>query len=227
VTDLSAIFRSDVLPEQARNAIDAVKLLPGGASFICELHFKECSIVELDRHHKIPQECGGPTNVENMLYGCSGCHQFMHRIAIRLTSMKAHKLTPLELVQQYARRVNPKRESEVVSAILVSAQLVAAYRTQKADHALAPPDISIAAAEIPKELHSQFKQISREIKRGDGRPIGMANLVAISILEFTAKHRPETREAADRHIQEKILGIAPIARPVIDRNVETFEEEVM
>lgn len=227
MADLASIFKSDQIDEQSRRVIDAAKLLPGGTSFICELHLKECSIVELDRHHRIPQECGGPTNIENMLYACSGCHQFMHRIAIRLGSKKSHKLAPLELVQLYARRINAEREGEVVSAILIAAQLVAAYRTQKADHAIAPPDISIAAAEIPKELHSVYKQISREIKRSGGQPIGMANLTAISILETVARYRPELRATVDKHIHENIIGVAHIVRPVADRKADDFEEESM
>lgn len=133
----------------------------------------------------------------------------------------------MELVQQYARRINPEREGEVVSAILVAAQLVAAYRTQKADHAIAPPDISIAAAEIPKELHSIYKQISKEIKRSNGQPIGMANLTAISILETVARYRPELRAKVDKHVHENIIGVAHIARPTVDRNTEEFEEEAM
>jgi Rieske Fe-S protein len=133
----------------------------------------------------------------------------------------------MELVQQYARRINPEREGEVVSAILVAAQLVAAYRTQKADHAIAPPDISIAAAEIPKELHSIYKQISKEIKRSSGQPIGMANLTAISILETVARYRPELRAKVDKHIHENIIGVSHIARPVADRNTEEFDEEAM
>ena len=226
MTDLSAIFKPASLDDETRRSIDAVKLLPGGASFICELHLIECSTVELDRHHRVPEECGGPTNVENMLYACSGCHQFMHRIAIQLGSSKAKKLSPLEATTLYAKRMNLERYREVINNIIACAQLVAAYRTQKNDHAIAPPDIATAAAEIPKEFQALFKQISKEIKRGDGRPIGMANLLALAELEIVAKHRPELRSKIDQHIRSRILFVDGVRKPTFKTNVDDDFDEV-
>ena len=197
--------KSEVADYTRRASLDRVKLLPGGAAFVCESCLITCVQALLDYHHRIPQEAGGPDSEDNIAALCVGCHQFIHRLAMRLVSAKAQKQTPLTLAQQYAAQVNKPQAAQVVTNILMFAQLVAAYKVQKADNAIAPPDGAIMVAEMPNEFKALFKQIAWEIKRGDGRGIGMGNLAAIAVTQLIAKHRPELKDRLDIWVRDNIL----------------------
>ncbi len=214
MTDLREIYRSDVVDEVTKRQLDKAKLLPNG-NFVCECHLLEVEYASLDRHHEIPEEVGGLMTPENMKYLCSSCHQLLHRLALMLMATKAvSKRSPLETAVSYARRMNKARESEVVVNLLRLAQMVAHYKTMKAEHDIAPPDGAIVVADMPNEFKVLFKQIAWEIKRGDGRGIGMANLGAMAILELVAKHRPEKRQQIDTWIQHNVLYVQPVARAI-------------
>lgn len=214
MTDLSLIYKSAELDEVTRRRLDQLKLLPNG-SFICECHLLEVEFASLDRHHAIPQECGGLNTPENMKYLCSGCHQLLHRLALQMMATKAvKKKSPLEAAESYARRINPDNMSAVVANLLTLAQLVTMYKTQKAENMLAPPDATIAPMEMPNEFKQLFKQIAWEVKRGDGRGIGMAGLSTMAILQFVARHRPEKKSDIDTWIHNNILYIQPMAKAI-------------
>lgn len=208
------IYKSAKVDDATRRELDAAKLLPNG-SFLCDVHLLEVEYASLDRHHRIPEECGGPTTIENMAYLCTGCHQLLHRLAVMMMASKAKtKKSPLESAESYAQRINPKDKQAVVVNILMLAQLVTMYKIQKAENVLAPPDASIMLADMPNEFKVAFKQIAWEIKRGDGRGIGMANLGTMAVLQLVAKHRPELKTTVDTWISRNILYVQTEAKYV-------------
>lgn len=223
MADLSEIYKSAQVDEATRTQLDRAKLLPN-RNFICECHLMEVEYASLDRHHAIPEEVGGLTTVENMKYLCTSCHQLLHRLALQLMATKSKtKKSPLETAESYARRMNPDNMSQVVINLLTFAQLVAQYKTQKAENQIAPPDATLQLGEMPFEYKMLYKQIAWEIKRGDGRGIGMANLGTMAILQLVARHRPEKKEEIDTWIQNNILYIQPMAKPIW-QNIDLGQE---
>jgi hypothetical protein len=216
------------VPAYGQKALDDLKLLPGGTHFICEAHQKKTSVVQKDYHHKIPQEAGGSDSAENIAILCTGCHQLIHRLAMMLSSFKSKtKQSPFEVAREYAHEINEPNSEAVVLKLLEFAQLVAQYRVMKADKAIAPIDGGIVSGDMPNEFKIAFKQISKEIKRGDGRSIGMSNLTTVAILNIVSKHRPELREKADAFLHEQVfMSTGRTAKPYID-NTEEFDDTAL
>lgn len=220
-------FKSEV-PEYGQAALWNVKALPGGTHFICEAHLLRCQKIQRAMHHRIPQEAGDESSdsAENIAVLCTGCHDTLHRIAVIMSSIKAKtKQSPYDIALEYAKSLNEPQMHEVAANLLMFAQLVAQYRVLKADRTIAGADGNVMIEDIPRDFFIAFKQISKEIKRGDGRPIGMSNLATLFVLEATAKHRPELRVAIDDHIHQRIIlsnGKKP-TRPA-QQEEESFDE---
>lgn len=221
--DLSAIYKTAELDELTRRQLDQLKLLPSG-NFKCECHLLETEFSSLDRHHAIPQEVGGLDTAENVKYLCVGCHQLLHRLALKLMSTKAHKSTPLDDATAYAKRVNSANVSAVVANLLMFANLVVQYKVLKADKALAPPEGVIVAGEMPNKYKALYKQISWEIKRGDGRGIGMANLTTLLIMRTVAEHRPELKREINSWISNNLIYVSKEAAAVWRADDRTQEQ---
>lgn len=199
---------SPEVPKYGQDSLWKAKSLPGFTHFICEIHLLKCSKIQSDFHHKIPQEAGDESShsIENIALLCTGCHDMVHRVAVQMSSIKAtSKRSPYEIALEYAQSLNPAQVHEVASNLLQLAQLVAQYRVLKADNTIAGSDGNIMIEGIPRDLFLAFKQISTEVKVGDGRAIGMAKLGMLAVLEITAKHRPELRKSADAYIQQYII----------------------
>jgi hypothetical protein len=212
--NVADIYKSAKVDEATRRELDAAKLLSNG-NFLCDCHALEVEYASLDRHHRVPEECGGPTTVDNMAYLCTGCHQLLHRLALMMMASKAKtKKSPLEAAESYAQRVNPSNRQIVVVNLLTLAQLVTMYKIQKSENEIAPPDSGIVLADMPNEFKQVFKQIAWEIKRGDGRGIGMANLGTLAVLQLVSTHRPELKETIDTWIGKNILYVQPVAKQV-------------
>ena len=214
-------FRSEV-PQYGQAALDKIKMLPGGTHFVCEAHLLKCVKAQRAFHHRIPQEAGDESSHDdsNIAILCDGCHAMIHRLSVMLSSLsQKSKQSPFEIATEYARQVNLTKFNEVTSNLLMAAQLVAQYRVLKADHAIAGRDGTIMVEGIPRDFFLAFKAVSREIKRGDGKPIGMANLAMLSVLEIAAKHRPELRTQIDDYIHQNVImsqGHAPRENPPHD-----------
>jgi len=143
-----------------------------------------------------------------------------------MTSLKAKsKQSPYEIALEYANQVNKARANEAAANLLMFAQVVAQYRVLKADNAIAGNDGTLIVEDIPRDFHIAFKQISKEIKRGDGRAIGMANLAMLAILEITAKHRPGLRDAITKYIHSNIITSSGYV-PKVTRHEEPDDLEV-
>ena len=208
------IYKSAKVDDATRRELDAAKLLPNG-SFICDVHLLEVEYASLDRHHRIPEECGGPTTIENMAYLCTGCHQLLHRLAVMMMTSKAKtKKSPLASAESYAQRINPKDMKSVVVNILTLAQLVTLYKIQKSENTIAPPDAAIVLADMPNLFKQAFKEVAWEIKRGDGRGIGMANLGTLALLKLLAVHRPGLSSEINTWISRNILYVQTEAKYV-------------
>lgn len=207
-------------------ALDDVKLLPGKTHFICEGHLLKTSVVQKDYHHKVPQEAGGSDSHENIAAMCTGCHQLVHRLAMMLSSFKGSKHSPFDVAMEYAVTINKEQANRVVAALLMFAQLVAQYRVMKADNKIATPDGGIVSADMPHKFKVAYKQIARDIKRGDGRSIGMSNLATLSILNTVATHFPDLKEEIDLFVHSQLLastGKAPTKQSYEDDDYgETF-----
>lgn len=217
-------FKPEV-PAYGQKALDDLKLLPGKKHFICEAHLLRTSVVQKDYHHKVPQEAGGSDSAENIAILCSGCHQLIHRLAMMLSSFKStSKDSPFEVATEYARSINEKNATDAVIKLLEFAQLVAQYRVLKADKMIAPPDAGITTVDIPNNLKVAFKQIAKDIKRGDGRSIGMSNLATVGVLNMIGTHRPELKEEADAFMHDFIfMSSGKTAKPYVD-NTEDFDD---
>lgn len=167
--------------------------LVGKRRFKCDCCRKKYPITLLDWHHVQPRAGGGSDDPNNFARLCSGCHQFLHRIAKRLLSTKSGKSSTLVLVRDYANSLfedDHDRADVVVQNVLKYAVEVASWLSEKSSKGLVG-DTDVIIKDIPPDIKRLLIKVGKIFKNNSNKSVGVSGIALYATLTFVESMIPE------------------------------------